>query len=307
MDADKKMKKYFDGSTDVEAFITITELNAAVKGYADEKKAQYMASLLVEGPALNVYLRLDDDKRKNPEEIKTALRNEFEAAHRDREVALEKLAKRKLQKNESPQTFAYALQELTKLAYSSLPALSQDAIGRDYFVNGQSKEMQTALKSLPDFKDKSMMQLAAETVRFQTAGVQSPSNAPIPIKTEVQEVSLGAIGGNSITDEDSLVDSIVEKVVSRLGGLNVAGANSDSSVNYMNSQHQHRGGGRNQRRGSSYNQRGKGNRGRGRGRGTFKCRNCNSPDHGYTQCPTRFCQACGGRGHDGWSRDCPNF
>ena len=53
----------------------------------------------------------------------------------------------------------------------------------------------------------------------------------------------------------------MEKVVSRLGGLNVAGANSDSSVNYMNSQHQHRGGGD-----------------RGRGRGTFKCRNCNSPD-----------------------------
>ena len=129
MDADKKMKKNFDGSTDVEAFITITELNAAVKGYADEKKAQYMASLLVEGPALNVYLRLDDDKRKNPEEIKTALRNEFEAAHHDREVALEKLAKRKLQKNESPQTFAYALQELAKLAYSSLPAPSEDAIG----------------------------------------------------------------------------------------------------------------------------------------------------------------------------------
>ena len=79
MDAERKLKKYFDGSTDVEAFITITELNAAVKGYADEKKAQYMASLLVEGPALNVYLRLDEDKRKNPEEIKTALRNEFEA------------------------------------------------------------------------------------------------------------------------------------------------------------------------------------------------------------------------------------
>ena len=93
-----------------------------------------MASLLVEGPALNVYLRLDNDKKKDAEEIKSALRNEFEAAHRDREVALDKLAKRKLGKNESPHTFAYALQELTKLAYATLPAPSQDAISRDYFV-----------------------------------------------------------------------------------------------------------------------------------------------------------------------------
>ena len=87
MDTEKRSKKYFDGSTDVEAFITIAELNASVKGYTDERKAQYLASLLVEGPALNVYLRLDTDKRKNAEEIKTALRTEFEAAHRDREVA----------------------------------------------------------------------------------------------------------------------------------------------------------------------------------------------------------------------------
>ena len=295
MDAEKRSKKYFDGSTDVEAFITIAELNASVKGYADERKAQYLASLLVEGPALNVYLRLDTEKRKNAEEIKTALRTEFEAAHRDREVALAKLAKRKMLRNESPHTFAYALQELTKLAYSTLPAPSQDAIAKDYFVNCQSKEMQTALKSLPDFSTKSMSDLAKEAVRFQTAGVQSAPPTPAVVKTEISEVSLGATGG------DALVDNIVDKVVSRLSGMNVAGASGDTSVDYV--QRQSRGGGRNRGRNRS-NQRG---RGSNRGRGDFKCRNCSSPDHGYSKCPTRFCQACGGRGHDGWSRDCPNF
>ena len=54
------------------------------------KKEQYLASLLLDGPALNVYLRLSEDEKKNGEEIKTALRTEFEPAHRDREVALEK-------------------------------------------------------------------------------------------------------------------------------------------------------------------------------------------------------------------------
>ena len=299
MDAEKRSKKYFDGSTDVEAFITITELNASVKGYTDEKKAQYMASLLVEGPALNVYLRLDNDKKKDAEEIKTALRNEFEAAHRDREVALDKLAKRKLGKNESPHTFAYALQELTKLAYATLPAPSQDAISRDYFVKGQSKDMQTALKSLADFTNKSLMDLAKETVRFQTAGVQPSPHDMVHIKTEIQEISAGASCTGAASKEDMFVDRIVEKVVDRLGDLNMT--NSFSSVNFAN--HQGRGGGRNRRRGS--NQRGGGsNRGRGK---NFKCRACGQPDHAYAQCPQRFCQACGGRGHDGWSRDCPNF
>ena len=299
MDTEKRSKKYFDGSTDVEAFITIAELNASVKGYADEKKAQYIASLLVEGPALNVYLRLDNDKKKDAEEIKSALRNEFEAAHRDREVALDKLAKRKLGKNESPHTFAYALQELTKLAYATLPADSQDAISRDYFVKGQSKEMQTALKSLAEFTNKSLMDLAKETVRFQTAGVQPSPQDIVHIKTEIQEVSAGASCAGASSKEDMFVDSIVEKVVERLGDLNMA--NSSSSVSFVN--HQGRGGGRNRRRGS--NQRGGGsNCGRGK---NFKCRSCGQSDHGYAQCPQRFCQACGGRGHDGWSRDCPNF
>ena len=77
-----------DTENDVEVFITITEVNAAVTGYTDEKKTQYMASLLVEGPALYIHVRLDDQKRKDLEELRSALRNEFEAAIRDREVAL---------------------------------------------------------------------------------------------------------------------------------------------------------------------------------------------------------------------------
>ena len=55
MDGSSKTKHY-DGSTDVEAFITRVELKAQIKGYNDEKRAQYMASMLAEGHALNVYL-----------------------------------------------------------------------------------------------------------------------------------------------------------------------------------------------------------------------------------------------------------
>ena len=70
------------------------------------------------------------------------------------------------------------------MAYATLPAPSQDAIAKDYFVSGQSKEMQTALKSLPDFSTKSMSDLAKEAIRFQTAGVQSAPPTPAVVKTE---------------------------------------------------------------------------------------------------------------------------
>ena len=69
--------KHYDGSSEVEAFITEVNLNAAIKafitkvnlnaaitGYEEEKKAQYLASQLAEGQALNVYLSLSNDEKK---------------------------------------------------------------------------------------------------------------------------------------------------------------------------------------------------------------------------------------------------
>ena len=296
MDKQIKAKKYFDGTTDVEAFITITELNAAIKGYEGEKKAQYFASLLTEGPALNVYLRLTVDEKKNAETIKTALKAEFESAHRNREVALEKLSTRTLKENESPHTFAYSLSQLSKLAYASLPQGSQDTIARDHFIKGQSKDMQVALKSLPNFSTKSLTDLATETVRLQTAGIPLSSSSNLSVKCEVNEVTDTSI-------DNKTVDSIVEKVVEKLANLNASG--NSNSVDYVqfsdhkdNRNPSYRGKGRYSRRGGNRNN---------SVRGTFNCRNCRSRSHGYAKCPTRFCQACGSRGHDAWSKDCPNF
>ena len=39
----------------------------------------------------------------------------------------------------------------------------------------------------------------------------------------------------------------------------------------------------------------------------YKCRSCQSTEHMFRSCPTRFCQACGKRGHDAWDKSCPNF
>ena len=47
--------KYYDGTTDIEAFVTRVDLNAAIKEYTAEKKAQYLASLLSEGPVKRLF------------------------------------------------------------------------------------------------------------------------------------------------------------------------------------------------------------------------------------------------------------
>ena len=104
-----------------------------------------MASQLNEGHALNVYMKLSADGKKNCDRIKEALRKEFNAFHRNREGAVDKLLKCKPQKSESPLSFAYKLLKLVKLAYSGLPYASQQLNVKDYFVAVQSQEMYVAL------------------------------------------------------------------------------------------------------------------------------------------------------------------
>ena len=291
MASSSNIKKHYDGSSDVEAFITRVELKAQIKGYDGEKCAQYMASQLAEGHALNVYLKLSGDDKKNIDSIKDALQKEFDASHRNRDIAVEKLTKCKPQKGESPSSFAYKLLELGKLAYSGLPDASQ-VIVKDYFVAAQSCEMQVALKSLTDFATKSVTDLATEVIRFQTAGVPSVG---------VREES-GVFHVKHDDSDESMVDRIAEKVFQKLSQVNVD--SSDDTTHNIDYVGPSRGRGRRNSRGFFKGP----NRGRGASaRGNFKCRRCQGPDHGYAKCPTRYCQACGQEGHDAWNRECPNY
>ena len=58
----------FDGKGDVNIFLTKVELVASIKGHANEKKAQFVASKL-SGPAFDVYMRLSDDDKKDFDKI----------------------------------------------------------------------------------------------------------------------------------------------------------------------------------------------------------------------------------------------
>ena len=60
-----KESLHFTGIGDVNKFLTKVELQAELKGHAGERKAQFFASKL-DGAALDIYLRLSGDDRKDP-------------------------------------------------------------------------------------------------------------------------------------------------------------------------------------------------------------------------------------------------
>ena len=98
----------FNSDGDISEFITKVELYSALKEYDDKKRAQNPASRL-EGPAFDVYLRLDQDDRKNINKLKDELLKESESGRRNKEEAVCTLTKRYRKQRESAHTYAYKI------------------------------------------------------------------------------------------------------------------------------------------------------------------------------------------------------
>ena len=291
----------FNGTGDVKVFLTKVDIVASIKGYTDEKKAQFLASKLLQ-PAFDVYMRLSDDDKKDFDKVKAELLKEFEKGQLNREEAIKLLSTRKRQAEESAQTFAYKLIELVKLAYSSFPDPQQKTIAKDYFMSGVHPAMHVALKSGATFSTSDINALTTETTRLELAGVQSfATREKASSSSKVEEVNLCEINETAI---DSIANKVLEKLNLNSHNNQMRGDSwddcGDSRVSYAS--YRGRGG------------RGRGNRSRGQGGarnnssgGQKKCRNCQSTEHVVRFCPLRFCQACGNRGHDNYSKDCPNY
>ena len=170
--------------------------------------------------------------------------------------------------------------------------------------------MQVALKSICNYPTKSIKDLVTETSRLEIAGIKA---RPPVVKNDVFEVSANI----------SLIDAITKRVLECIQSQNMETSlspgenksNSKSSeafesVDYVSKSFnsgRYQGGIRYQ---GNQNKR----RGKTRAYGFFtpttqthmKCRSCQSTGHGYRNCPNRFCQACGNRGHDAWDTKCVN-
>ena len=156
----------FDGKGNVNVFLTKVELIASIKGHADEKKAQFVASKW-SGPAFDVYMRLSEEDKKSFDVIKEQLKKEFERGQLNREEAIHVLGSRQRKPEESPETFAFKLKELVKLAYASFTDAAQNTLAKDYFMHGIHPEMQVALKAETSFETNDIDAFAKETVWLQ--------------------------------------------------------------------------------------------------------------------------------------------
>ena len=293
--------KCFDGTGDVNVFLEKVSLHSSLKGYDGEKAAQNLASKL-EGRAFDVYMRLSTADRKKVDKIHSELLKEFERGNLDRETAIVELSSRRRKSDESPQTFAYKIIELVKLAYPPFDDNTRKTIAKDYYLKGLHPKMQIALKSLPSFNDADVDKLTSETMRLQLAGIDS-------FASENNQKCMMSVEG------PSMVDEIAAKVIEKMKGISIGshggedgGKQETASANFVGNQwrgYQRRGRGNfptKSYRPSAGNPRN--NRTSQRGR---KCRTCESPEHFFRECPLRFCQACGNKGHDAWDSSCPKY
>ena len=296
----KKAKLRYDGiSSNVRKFLTKVELEAGLKGYEDEKKAQYAASKL-EGPAFDVYSRLSDEEKKLYHVIKAELLKEFEKGQQNRDEAIQELDRRNRMPGESSRTYAHKVKELVKLAYPDFAEGTRLSIAKDYFVRGLYADMQLALKTTVTFSSNSIDQLADEVARLELAGVKSRQQP----KSEINNC-------NDITND--AINSIAERVLEKFKTLHVDKPEENKEETKVQSVSD----GRKEKfrsdfRSNQFSNRGN-NRNRRSGVGNYnasqprKCRSCFSTEHLLRNCPTRFCQACGQRGHDQFDSKCPNF
>ena len=147
---------------------------------------------------------------------------EFELGNQDREIAVHELSSRARHHYESPQTFAFKIQELTKLAYPTFDDESRQTVAKDYFVKELHQKMEIALKSLTNLSTASLDDLAKETTRLQITGIESFASS--------QQ------GHCMSVNTEDLVDSIADKVLAKMKGMSVevpGGTEASLIVNYF--------------------------------------------------------------------------
>ena len=151
-------------------------------------------------------------------------------------------------------------------------------------------------------------QLATETIRLQLAGINCYSKQKTVLSNDLTNTSINLV--NDAAQNTSLVDSIAESVIKKLRISDITdsssgGRESDNvEINNIN-RGRFNANNRNFRRGYRNFQGYR--RGTTTNKNEMKCRSCQSSEHLVKDCPTRYCQACGNRGHDSWQESCPNY
>lgn len=279
MESTKKVTA-FNGKGDVNVFLTKIDLYNQLKGYDGETAAVSLASRLEE-PAINVYMRMSVEDRKDITKIRAELRKQYELGNADREQALSLLGVVQRKEDEAAKDFGYRIKELVKLAYPKFDDASKQVHEKDAFVKGCHPDMQMKLKTLENFADLDMNAIIDNAVRLEVAGVKAVVKH---FKAEMNAVDFqGACSSTSQGRDHVLLERLgnLEETIAKLSfSQGAAGGPSKSSPSVPSTPS-----------------------GKGKAKRCFKCQD---PSHVVKKCPKRFCQACGQAGHDWWMKCCPN-
>ena len=123
----------YDGSDDLEEYLTQFNLVAELNGWDYESKSLFLASSMVGGTRA-LLCELDASQRKDYQSIVNALQNRFGSANRA-EIYRSKLQGKMLGKNETIPELAQSVRKLTRKAYPSASSEVVKLLAMDYFID----------------------------------------------------------------------------------------------------------------------------------------------------------------------------
>ena len=123
----------YDGSDDLEEYLTQFNLVAELNGWDYESKSLFLASSMVGGTRA-LLCELDASQRKDYQSIVNALQNRFGSANRA-EIYRSKLQGKMLGKNETIPELAQSVRKLTQKAYPSASSEVVELLAMDYFID----------------------------------------------------------------------------------------------------------------------------------------------------------------------------
>ncbi|VDI66497.1 Hypothetical predicted protein [Mytilus galloprovincialis] len=123
----------YDGSDDLEEYLTQFDLLAEINDWDPKTKALLLASSL-SGSARAILNEITDRERHDFECLVNALKNRFGSMNRS-EIFRAELQTRVRMKNETLPELAQAIKKLTRRAYPDTTALVMDTLSLDYFID----------------------------------------------------------------------------------------------------------------------------------------------------------------------------
>ncbi|MCG8031204.1 MAG: hypothetical protein JAZ03_03345 [Candidatus Thiodiazotropha taylori] len=210
----KVKPQLYDGSTDLDEYLTQFNIIAEINGWNNDAKALYLASSL-SGSARSLLSEIDSDNRRSFSKLLSALQCRFGTVNRA-EVYRAQLKNRVRQRSETIPELAQNIRKLTRQAYPGANSDLIDTLALDHFIDSLlDSEMRLRLrecspKNIQEAETlavKMEAQRIADRQRSKNVGSLSQTSENVHASPDIQKMA---------ETVKSLVESI-EKLQNRQG------------------------------------------------------------------------------------------